>query len=92
MDAKDIDGALWHALTGPEVPHEGRLAVVSGLLEGEPCFVMRARDKRALPALIDYQEHAHPALGPERFEGLKADIMAFGDWQQQHQDVVRDPD
>ena len=66
--------------------------LVTGLLRKEPCFVLRARDKQAVPVLRAYQARVQPLFSPERAAGLDRDIAAFERWQAEHAGIVRDPD
>ena len=66
--------------------------LVTGILRGEPVFVIRARDAQAVPILRAYEARVQPLFAPERASRLAEDIASFERWQTQHAGIVRDPD
>lgn len=68
--------------------------LVTGLLEGEPVFVLRARDAIAMAVLNLYRSASEGLFDQERALSLEADVQAFIDWRQSPagQAALRDPD
>ena len=69
-----------------------RAAVVTGLLDGEPVFVMRARDAASVMVVNHYRQVTEGLFNAERAAQLEADVQEMIDWRHENQALVRDPD
>lgn len=67
-------------------------ALTTGLLDGEPVFVLRAKDATTLAVLNLYRVMTEGLFEDDRAFSLEADIQAVIDWRFQNQDKLRDPD
>lgn len=76
----------------PVVAEGERAAMVTGLLPGEPVFVLRARDTFTSDIIREWLKRAEYGLSPERVEGVYADLGEIIRWRQEHRAAVRDPD
>ncbi len=69
-----------------------RVAVTTGLLAGEPVFVLRAKDATTLAVLNLYRVMTEGLFDDERAFTLEVDIQAAIEWRFKNQDKLRDPD
>lgn len=59
----------------------------------EPVFLLRARDKTAVLALVTYQQSAKAnGAGPMIEVMMNETIIRFREWQKAHPDLVKAPD
>lgn len=70
----------------------GRTAVVTGLRDDEPVFVLRAQDAMSVGAISLWREMTWQALSTERLAQVDADIALFLEWRHENQAFVKDPD
>lgn len=61
------------------------------MLEGEPCFLIRAQDKVSIKALEQYHQLAFEAHG-ENLKEVREVRDRFREWQEQHPQRVKVPD
>ena len=69
---------------------EADSVLVTGILRGEPIFVLRARDARTIDVIRAYRDTVLPLFSPERAAQLEHDVSAWETWQAEH--PTRDPD
>jgi hypothetical protein len=66
---------------------------VESLIDDEPVFIIRAKDKASIPALLSYAEHAHYAGASAEFvNDVIASVKRFESWQLKNGDIVKAPD
>lgn len=64
-----------------------------GLGEDEPVFIIRAKDKASIPALLGYAEAAyHAGASAEFVQDVIASVRRFEAWQEKNGDIVKTPD
>lgn len=84
-----------HMVRVPDVAagaEQARAAVITGLLDGEPVFVMRARDTASVMVVNHYRQVTEGMFDEERSAQLEADVQLMIDWRHENQALVRDPD
>lgn len=72
----------------------GKVSADALTLEGdEPVFIIRAKDKTSIQALLQYATSAHAAGSSVEFvRDVIASAVRFDDWQKKYPDVVKIPD
>lgn len=61
------------------------------LIDGEPFFLLRAKDLLAIPTLVHYSRLAN-TNAPEVAAGVSAVTVEFAEWQARNPEHVRLPD
>ena len=88
-------------VTGPATPSEvnhvgindgDHAAIVTGLEDDEPIFVLRARDGLAMGAMALWREMAYAQLSDERLESVRVDIDRCFEWRRTHPHLLKDAD
>ena len=69
-----------------------RTVTITGLLDHEPVFVMRARDAASVMVVNHYRQVTEGLFNEERAAKLEADVQLMIDWRRTNQELVRDPD
>ncbi len=69
-----------------------RAALVTGLRDDEPVFVLRAQDAMSVGAISLWREMTWQALSAGRLAQVDADIALFLEWRRENQALVKDPD
>ncbi len=92
LEAGDRVQAFIEALGAADEPLETRVAVVTGLLPGEPVFFLRARDALSLPVVMQYLDSYARLFEADRVTQLEEDVDEWIAWRREHAVDVRDPD
>lgn len=90
-----LPGTRDHMVRLPDVPataEPARAAIVTGLLEDEVVFVMRARDAASVMVVNHYRQVTEGMFDEARSAQLEADVQEMIDWRHENQALVRDPD
>ncbi len=58
----------------------------------EPIFVLRGRDKRALPTIISYLDNQSHRAPVNHIEGIKRAIAQFEQFSDEHSNLMKEPD
>jgi hypothetical protein len=101
--AEEVEGPEGSPLEGFTAPYAwgfdadderigARVAVVTGLMEGEPVFFLRARDALALPVVMQYLDSYARLFAADRVTQLEEDVDEWIAWRREHAADVRDPD
>ena len=69
-----------------------RTATITGLLEYEPVFPLRARDTSAVMMVNHYRQITEGLFDEQRSLALEAHAQEIIDWRRTNQELVRDPD
>ncbi len=72
--------------------YQGEIKKIDGTMlpEGEPLFLLRAKDKCAMAALKAYvTECQAQGSPPDQVESVNKQIQNFRDWQNQNPDTVK---
>ncbi len=72
-----FSGRIKQVQTGKHIPKD------------EPLFILRAQDKRALPALRFYMNSLKNA---EHQKSVRLRIKDFNAWKREHPDTMKEPD
>jgi hypothetical protein len=59
---------------------------------GEPLFLLRARDKRALGAVRHYRDHQSQKAPSNHLDGVEKAYRQFSLFAEEHPDLMREPD
>lgn len=66
---------------------------IPGIPEGEPIFIIRAKDKASVDAIRDYASYAADAGASEEFlNAVDGRVEEFRKWQEENPDLVSVPD
>lgn len=73
--------------------NDAKFGRVEGVPEGEPCFVLLAKDNATVGTLVDYRRRCE-RLGspPEHLAAIERQIAAIQQWRREHRDLTKVPD
>jgi len=58
----------------------------------EPTFTLRARDQRAIGAIVYYRDHQSKSAPANHLDGIDNSVKAFDKFRFEHRELMKEPD